>query len=221
MLRIIRNWLGFSAFSGSGDYWSSRYRNGGDSGGGSAGEFAAFKANVVNGLVSEYGARSMFELGCGDGRQASLLDVDSYMGMDIAPEAVSLCRQRLADRSSFRFQCYEPHVFDPGKHISDIAISMDVIYHLVETDVYETYIRHLFAVANRLVVIYSTNANIGSFFSGRHVRHRRFVDDVPRLAPGWDLVRQVNNPFPVRFLAYGAVIANFYIFARASNISAA
>jgi hypothetical protein len=39
----------------------------------------------------------------------------------------------------------------------DLELSLDVIYHLVEDEVFDAYMRSLFAHAGRFVVIYSSN----------------------------------------------------------------
>ena len=62
----------FRRFEGSARYWDDRYARGGSSGDGSAGKFAAFKAEVLNGFVERHGVQSVIEFGSGDGGQLSL-----------------------------------------------------------------------------------------------------------------------------------------------------
>ncbi|MDX1454443.1 MAG: class I SAM-dependent methyltransferase [Gammaproteobacteria bacterium] len=215
--QFVRNFLKNIDFSGSGDYWSQRYAEGGDSGAGSYGHFAEFKAEVINRLVAKHGIETLVELGCGDGNQALLFDVDRYLGLDVAPGAIQRCAERFAGRTGFSCELYDPARFEPsaaGKH-SDAALSLDVLYHLVEDEVYQLYLQQLFALAERLVIIYSSNKTSLPFLTHRHVRHRRFVDDVARLAPGWKLVETVPNRYPARFLGLlGGSFADFYIYAR-------
>src|SRR5579859_8234848 len=59
-------------FRGSSTYWEERYRAGGNSGAGSYGRLAEFKAEVLNGFVHSRGIRSVVEFGCGDGAQLAL-----------------------------------------------------------------------------------------------------------------------------------------------------
>ena len=77
-----------AAFPGSAAYWNQRYVQGGDSGVGSYGRFAAFKARVLNQLFVEHGVHSVVEFGCGDGNQLASLVVDDYLGVDVSPEAM-------------------------------------------------------------------------------------------------------------------------------------
>ena len=44
-----------------------------------------------------------------------------------------------------------------GLFVADLAISLDVVYHLIEDQVFEAYMKHLFAAGKRYVVVYSTN----------------------------------------------------------------
>ncbi len=56
-------------FPGSESYWDQRYLSRGNSGVGSYGKFAEFKAEIVNDFVRENGIMSIVEYGCGDGNQ--------------------------------------------------------------------------------------------------------------------------------------------------------
>ena len=59
-----------------------------------------------------------------------------------------------------------------GLSTADLAISVDVIYHLTADAVFESYMTHLFAAAAWFVVIYSTDKEISG--TAPHVRHREF-----------------------------------------------
>ena len=65
ILRILINSM---SFAGSGNYWDKRYQKGRDSGEGSYGELALFKAKVLNEFVREKEIRSVIEFGSGDGK---------------------------------------------------------------------------------------------------------------------------------------------------------
>lgn len=216
--QITRNILKNIGFSGSKDYWSQRYAEGGDSGAGSYGRFARFKADVINRLVRERGVESMVELGCGDGNQASLFEVPRYVGLDVAPGAVERAHAVLKDKPGFECRLYEPSEFDPATSglKSDAALSLDVLYHLVEDDVYQLYLRQLFGLAERYVVIYSSNKRMPAFVTNRHVRHRRFTDDIPQ---GWELDQHIPNPYPSNFMGIGGSFADFYIFSRCGQVA--
>lgn len=195
-------------FKGSGDYWERRYRSGRNSGSGSYGKFAAFKADFLNRFVRENGVGSIVEFGCGDGNQLSLAEYSGYLGLDVAPTAIARCRERFEGDATKRFAFYDPAQFDADlrRYSADAAFSLDVIFHLVEDQVYEIYMRHLFAAGQRFVVILSSNTDEQSMPSV-HVRHRRFTDHVSRKFPAWRLVATHKNPNPENF-------ADFFVYRK-------
>ena len=210
-LRAARNRLfGSTAdFPGSAEYWRQRYAGGGDSGAGSYGKFAAFKARVLNDLFAEFGIVSVVEFGSGDGNQVASLEVADYLGVDISAEAVARCRERFADVPGRRFVLAQDYRPAP----TDCALSLDVVYHLVEDAAFEAYMRRLIAAATRLVVIYSSNREADAA-DGAHVRHRCFTDWVAIHEPGWRLLRRVPNEHPFRGDYRSGSFADFYIFQK-------
>lgn len=154
-------------------YWEKRYLAGGDSGAGSRAEAAVRKAAYVNNLITTLGVHSVIDWGCGDGEVAQHLTVERYVGLDVSPLAVDLCWQR-AQRPGWSFLQFDG-VTPPPLPPADLALSLDVIYHLVEDDLYRRYLALLFASAP-LVCVHSTNYEQ----AGRaHVLHRRFTADLP------------------------------------------
>jgi hypothetical protein len=177
----------------SAEYWERRYRAGGTSGSGSYGSNARAKADVVNRVVREHDVASVVEFGCGDGNQLSLLDVPSYIGLDVSPTAIDLCTTRFADDMSKSFFRYDPvHFVDrAGVFRCDLALSQEVIFHLVEDDVFDRYMTQLFAGANRLVLICSSDHEATH---AKHVRHRKFTDWVAAHKPSWSLIERIEGP---------------------------
>ena len=82
---------------------------------------------------------------------------------------------------------------------ADLALSLDVVYHLIEDEVYDRYMSDLFASARRLVVVYSSNRSEDeSDRSPAHIRHRKFTDWVAANAPDSELLEVVENDHPFR-----------------------
>lgn len=181
-------------FKNSNQYWVDRYqREGWNSGAGSYGRLAAFKAEVLNDFVAKNGVETVLELGSGDGNQASLARYPAYHGFDISPDAVDLCRKRFADDPTKTFSV----VADLGETKADLALSLDVIYHLIEDPVFDVYMRQLFGAADRFVAIYASNHDDNpADMTGSHVRHRRFTDWVEAHAPDWDQSGYLQNRYP-------------------------
>ncbi len=182
-------------FSGSAEYWETRYRTGGNSGIGSYGRLAEFKAQVLNDFVSAHAIQSVIEFGCGDGNQLALAKYPKYIGLDVSPAALRLCQDRFRDDPTKSFYLYSCTCFvdRAGLFTADLSLSLDVVYHLVEDEVFETYMGHLFDAASRFVVVYSSDVEAGR--SPPHVKSRRFTAWVRENRPDWALVERIDNPF--------------------------
>jgi SAM-dependent methyltransferase len=160
-------------FRSSGHYWETRYRIGGHSGAGSRGKSAQYKADVLNRFIAANDITSAIEFGCGDGYQLNMLDLRQYVGIDVSKTIIDHCRKTYANDPSKRFILADEY----RNETADLALSLDVIYHLVEDEVYEQYLSRLFAAGNRFVVIYATSAEMKATGTP-HVRHRDVASDV-------------------------------------------
>ena len=181
-------------FTGSAHYWEQNYAQGATSGAGSFGTLGKGKSRFLNNLIRERSVGDIIEFGCGDGYQLAMADYPSYIGLDVSRTAIGLCQQRFADDPAKSFFLYDGSCFTDraGLFTADLALSLDVVYHLTEDTVFETYLRHLFAAGQRLVVIYSTNMETSD--TAPHVRHRRFTPWVEANCPGWTLTEVTRGP---------------------------
>ena len=209
---VYRRWLNPpQPFHGSEDYWIARYRQGGNSGAGSYTRLAEFKAELLNDFVASHNIRNVVEFGCGDGNQLTLAKYPSYLGFDVSPHAIEGCTRRFANDASKSFML----VRDYTGQTAQLALSLDVIYHLTEDEVYETYMRTLFGAARDYVVIYSSD-NDEAQPQTAHVRHRQFSRWVRANAPGWRLLRHIPNRYPYTGDNDTGSLADFYIYGRGS-----
>jgi SAM-dependent methyltransferase len=189
--RVLKNALGLGRpFPGSARYWEERYARGGTSGPGSYGVMAAFKADFLNAFVRQHDIRSVIEFGCGDGNQLSLARYEEYYGLDVSERAIELCRRRFAGDASKRFGLMHDY---RGERLA-LGLSLDVVFHLVEDDIFHHYMRVLFAAATRYVIIYAADQDV--LDPGPHVRHRRFSPWVAEQAQDWRLAQHVPNRYP-------------------------
>lgn len=205
------------AFPGTAAYWQARYAAGGDSGAGSYGRFAEFKARVLNALFDELQLRTVIEFGSGDGNQLTLLRVADYTGVDISAEAVARCRERFAGQAGRRFMTLQDYDAATPPPRAECTLSLDVVYHLVEDTTFETYMRRLFDAATRVVVVYSSNHDEAVQADGSHIRHRRFTRWVDEHAAGWRLLRHVPNEHPFRGDYRTGSFADFFVFVRSDG----
>lgn len=197
-------------FKGSKDYWEERYATGGDSGAGSYGKFAEFKASVLNEFVAQHKIQTVIEFGCGDGNQLKLAQYPGYLGSDVSESAISKCRQLFGEDTAKRFAL----VSEYGGEQAELALSLDVIFHLIEEDVFDHYMRALFGAASRFVIVYAsdTDANLG--YEQSHFKHRKFTEWVRWHAPDWELIEHIPNKYPFRGDYRQGSVSDFYIFAR-------
>lgn len=204
ILRILINSM---SFAGSGHYWDKRYQKGRDSGEGSYGELALFKAKVLNEFVREKGIRSVIEFGSGDGNQLKLAKYHAYTGVDVSSEAVQMARQTFQQDGSKKFLTTE----DYQGESAELALSLDVIYHLVEDGVFEAYMERLFQAATRFVAIYSSNCS-GLMTDSPHVRHREFTHWVEERFPSLPAPQIISNPFPIGLRQEETSFAHFFFY---------
>lgn len=176
-------------FRGSKDYWVEHYRAGGNSGEGSYGTYARFKARVINEFIRRHNIQSVIEFGCGDGNQLRLLEVPEYTGFDVSPEALDSCREIFKGDETKSFALMKEY----SRQKASMTMSLDVIYHLVEDEVYERYMRRLFEAADDYVLIYSSNTNKQKATQYPHVRRRQFSRWIEENAPEWSLMEQIPN----------------------------
>ncbi len=195
-------------------YWEKRYESGGNSGDGSSGKLAKFKANTINTFVRDYNIETVLELGCGDGEQLRRYYFDKYIGVDVSNTALNICKGKYKEDSSKVFLRFD-EVCDTEK--TDLAISVDVIYHLVETERYEEYMCLLFSMAQKYVLIYSSMFNCTPK-NTPHIRHHHFLSWFGKnVATEWKLIKVIPNEFPnsdINQQEDGTTFADFYIFSK-------
>jgi tetratricopeptide (TPR) repeat protein len=202
-------------------YWESRYKSGGNSGAGSYGKLADFKAEIINDFAAKHNVKKTVELGCGDGNQLSLFRFDSYVGLDISSEVIEICKKKYEGDTTKQFFVYAPHNVAPRiAPLGELALSLDVIYHLLEDDIYENYLNRLFQLASRFVIVYANNTDYQGIKSA-HLRYHNFTNWVSLHRPDWRLAGFMPNRYPYDPLnPEGTSIANFYFFTQGEPIQA-
>ena len=186
------------SFKDSASYWENRYLKNGNSGAGSYGLKAAYKATVINQFVEEKNIKKVIELGCGDGNQLKQFHFHQYNGFDVSPTAIRKCEEIFKEDASKKFSLYEPGTI-PTNFISDLSLSLDVIYHLVEDEVFETYLKNLFSLSLKYVMIYAWDVEEAARF---HVRHRKFTKWISENISGFQLIDRISKDGFCDFFIY-------------------
>ena len=179
----------------SADYWQKRYLIGRNSGAGSYSRLAQFKADIINEFVENHSIKTVIEWGCGDGNQLKLAKYPEYIGLDVAQEAINICIAKFKDDHTKKFIWSGSKDFKLENR-ADLALSLDVLYHLVEDKIFDKYMRQLFDSSNKFVCIYSCNDNYNKNRK-EHVKHRTFTDWIDKnCGESWKLIHFVKNKYP-------------------------
>lgn len=184
-----------SQWKGSQEYWNNRYKSGGNSGAGSYNRLAIFKAHYLNSFIKENKIQTVIEWGCGDGNQLSLANYPNYIGFDVSKKAIQICKKKFKQDQTKKF------IYSGSKNFSttekaELALSLDVIYHLIEDDIFNSYMQRLFDSASKYVIIYSCNDN-KIVTDVIHVKHRIFTQWISKnISSNWNLKETVKNKYP-------------------------
>jgi SAM-dependent methyltransferase len=199
-----------TSFQSSATYWENRYASGGDSGPGSRHHLAQFKADFLNDFVRQNRIETIIEYGCGDGCQLNLADYPQYLGLDISKTAIRICRNLFEGDQSKHFK----HMENYAGEVADLVLSLDVIYHLVEDEVYNAYMDKLFASARQFVIIYSSNFEQNDLEIISHIRHRKFTEWIADRCQGWRLYVHVPNLYKDNGNFHESSSADFFVYQR-------
>lgn len=189
----------------SSKYWIDRYENGLTSGNGSYGFLADYKSEFINDFILKNNIKSMVEYGCGDGNQLRLIKCDKVIGIDISKTAIDKCKMLMPNRD---FICLSEESFTNKK--TDLLLSLDVIYHLIEDNVYENYIENIISHGSEYLIIYSANYEDSNEKFAKHVKPRKFTEH-KKLIEKYQLISFVKNKYPSKNHEKGS-FSDWYIF---------
>lgn len=173
-------------------YWEERYKGGDNSGSGSYGRQAKFKADTINDFIERYSVNKVIDWGCGDGNLCRMINCADYLGIDVSPTTVKKLINELGNEYR-KFICYDGERIDV-KEKGDICLSIDVIFHLIEDDVFENYMYNLFNNSKKFVCIYSFDGEIEG--TANHVKYRKFSEFISKKFPHAKLIQCIKNRYP-------------------------
>ncbi len=179
------------SFTTSKKYWEERYAKGGDSGSGSYDKLAEFKGEVINEFIQKHNIQSVIELGSGDGNQQAYFEIPEYIGFDISSTAVLICNEKYKNDPDKQF--YE--LGKLGDRKAQATMSLDVLYHLIEYEIYDDYLHRLFDAAENFVIIYANNSEDDGSYAP-HVKPREFTKWVQKNKPDFHLLEHIPNRYP-------------------------
>jgi cyclopropane fatty-acyl-phospholipid synthase-like methyltransferase len=179
----------FKSFESSSSYWENRYQKNGNSGSGSYNESANFKAKVINDFIKNYNIEYVEEFGCGDGNQLTYAMYPNYIGYDVSDNILIKTKSKFQNDTTKQF--FNLKEYSKLNSNFELALSLDVIYHLVEDYVFESHMKLLFS-GFKYVVIFSTNYD-DKFYIGGHVKNRKFTNWIDSNINNYELIKKVKN----------------------------
>ena len=199
-------------------YWDERYDSGLGAGDGSRGPLLEFKRLIIQEAITRYkAAGSVVDLGCGDGTTCELLKAGVYTGLDISTSAIALAKKKSGTKKR-RFFSYKRDVFDPTQYQSNTALSIDVIMHLAGEE-RENHLNHLFAMAEKLVIIYGPDRDAEKLPLAPHMNFEPFTPYIKEHFPEWVLNETITNKYPATEPAAQVSFCDFFIYVRTNRNS--
>lgn len=191
---FVNNLIGNARFPGTAIYWENHYQTGGNSGSGSYNRLANFKAQIINDFIKEKGIATAMEFGCGDGSNLRLINYPKYIGLDIAPSAIKMCIQKFKNDTTKSFYVYNSLAFSDNHQLfnAEITLSLDVIYHLIEDELFDKYMNDLFNASQKYVIIYSRDYSENQVY---HQKSRNFSKWVNEYQKSFKMIKKVENPY--------------------------
>lgn len=194
------------------EYWEKRYASKGNSGDGSYGELANFKATIINSIIQEYKIKSIVDYGVGDGNQYSKLQIDNikYYGIDTSETAIKLCKNMFSEKSDSFMMVKD---FINLNASCDLSMSCDVLYHLIDEDIYYNYLKNLFQFSNKYILIYARNQ------TKKHADHVYFREFNEYFIKQYNctLIKKILNKYPQEILGLNNSTtspSDFYLYTK-------
>ena len=197
----------------SSKHWQNRYLNGQNSDSGSYGRLAQWKAEVINNFIKNKKIQSIIDYGVGDGNQLSLYDINdiTYCGIDVSKVVIDKLSNKYKNDTTKQFHHVSSKILN---FTSELTISCDVLYHLIEDDVYVNYLNNLFRMSEKYVIVYAKALN--QDHKCEHVKFRNFIVDIEKLYPEWKLFKCIPNKYPVNDIRESNehFFSDFYIYEK-------
>ena len=182
------------------NYWDNRYVSGRNSGAGSYGDESEVKASYVNNTIEKNNIKTILELGCGDGNQLSMFDIENYVGYDISPDIIKKCKDKFKGDETKIFRTFDinkSNIID--NH--EMVISLDVIFHLVIDGAFERYMNVLFDSSKYVLIYTMQNIEENTRKHAEHVLFRDVLSWTKNNAKNYELIEN-DKFFNKEFLFY-------------------
>ena len=169
-------------------YWENRYIKEGNSGSGSYNHLALAKANIINNFMQKNNINTIIDYGVGDGNLLKLINKENiiYTGIDVSSTIISKCKDIFSGDKTKSFV----HIDNINCNLKgNLVLSCDVIYHLIEDEIYHEYMKGLFNMSEKYVIIYAPNIN---FNEAIRVRKHDFIEYIFDNYTNFNLIERIE-----------------------------
>jgi 2-polyprenyl-3-methyl-5-hydroxy-6-metoxy-1,4-benzoquinol methylase len=128
--------------------WDNRYRQGGISGEGSIGKYREWKWKIIDKYFDNFD--NIIDVGCGNISFWEGRDAKQYIGMDISPTIIEKNRTK---RPHWTFLCNPAE--KPIHKTADYVICFDLLFHIMDDDIYQEILQNLIEYSNNAILIYT------------------------------------------------------------------
>lgn len=112
---------------------------------------ALFKASIINNFVSKNDINTFIECGSGDHNQLSSANYKKYIGFDASKTAIKIFQNKFKYEMTKTF-IYISDNFTNNRKV-DLLISRDILFHLIEDNVFNLYMQNLFNSSKKYICI--------------------------------------------------------------------
>ena len=167
-------------------YWENRYKSGGNSGVGSYGIQSKLKSEFLTNFIKKHKIKTLVEYGCGDGNNLKLTEILNphleITGVDVSETALNMCKQLMPKQTFIHLNNFSPSP-------TDLAVSLEVIFHLIEDEVFDEYMNGLTSIGAEWLIILSPDVNDNNH--PPHVKKRKFTSS-PYLNKRYELIEEID-----------------------------
>lgn len=146
------------------------------------------KIKYLNSWIDQYNIDSIIDFGCGTSPYIENLKCKNYLGVDVSETAIKVCQNKFKNDPSKRFNLMNKRIEEK----SIMTVSLDVVYYLVEDNVFNQYMLNLFNSSNRFVIIYSTNYNHYNELIP-YIKHRQITDWVKKHKKEFAMINHIKK----------------------------
>lgn len=150
----------------------------------------------------------------GDGNQLKMFNTTNkkYVGIDVSPTIINKCKVLFKKDTSKQF--FEVKDYDKNIKV-DLVLSCDVLYNLIDDNIYYSYLNNLFTFSSKYIIIYANDIDYNS--TSQHVKFRKFTNFINTNYKEWELIQHIPNKYTQTIIGqnnHKLGLSSFYIYKK-------